>query len=84
MATSIHDANSIVSGLVSGWCEREAVGALRILLPAWPHNGLTDGIVELADALRGVRARAKDELLESELDQLSRALAVYDQSVSQA
>jgi hypothetical protein len=48
-----------VSGLIDGWCERRALAALRIVLPAWPPLGLSDSWYELRDALRGARARGK-------------------------
>lgn len=78
MPLQIEQANAIVEKLIDGWCSRRAIGALRILLPAWPHNGLTDGVADLADALRGVRARAKHELLDHELENLNIALSTYD------
>ena len=81
MPHSFDDANKIVSDLIDTWCERRAIRALRILLPAWPHNRLTDGVADLADALRGVRARAKKELTDDEVTRLSTALGIYDRAV---
>ena len=75
------NADKIVSDLIDACCERRALKALRILLPAWPHNGLTDGVADLADALRGVRARAKNELTADEVSRLSTALGIYDRAV---
>jgi|WetSurMetagenome_2_1015567.scaffolds.fasta_scaffold797118_1 hypothetical protein len=83
MSHVFDEANKIVSELIDAWCERRAIRALRILLPAWPHNGLTDGVAELADALRGVRARARTELTDEEVAQLSTALGTYDRVVHQ-
>ena len=73
--------DKIVADLIDAWCGRRALKALRIVLPAWPHNGLTDGVADLADALRGVRARAKSDLSSDELLRLSTALGQYDQAV---
>lgn len=41
----------IVESLIDAWCSRRALAQLRILLPAYPPNGLTDGWATLHDAL---------------------------------
>ena len=55
---------TVIDGLLDRWCERRAPNPPRILLPAYPPNGLTDGWHELYDALRDVRSACGDELTE--------------------
>lgn len=52
--------------LIDRWCERRALAPLRFILNGWPHNGLTDGIAELRDALDKVRAFARDDIAPTE------------------
>src|SRR6185295_14330849 len=80
-ASSLDEVNTIVAELIDHWCERRSLVALRCVLEGWPHNGLTDGLAELADALRSVRALARSELLDTEVDAVSRAIALLDQAV---
>ncbi len=56
-----------VERLVSGWCDRRSLRALRAILSGWPlTSGLTDDWGNLLDALEKVRAFARDELTENE------------------
>jgi hypothetical protein len=76
------DLQTIVDGLIDAWCERRALAPLRILLPAWPMPmGLTDDWHTLRDALRHVRAMAKDVLTEDEKNSLNTAIALVDQAI---
>jgi len=67
-----------VAELVDSWCERRCLKALRWVLPGWPlTSGLTDDWASLLDALRNVRAFARDELTEVEqgsVDELASAV----------
>jgi hypothetical protein len=44
-------------------------------------NGFTDEWHGLRDALRHVRAMAKDDLTEAERDQLNRAISIVDKAL---
>lgn len=58
--------------LIDGWCERRCLKPLsRILGPYLGFNGLTDGWVELSNALKTVRAMHRSLLLESEIDTIA-------------
>ena len=62
--------------LIDAWCGRRCLKALSRILPAFlGFNGLTDGWRDLYDALRNVRAFAKDELTESEMETVSSLIA---------
>ena len=65
---------TVIDGLIDRWCERRALRPLRILLPAYQLNGLTDGWVELYDALRDVRSACRDELPEVEMREINQAV----------
>lgn len=62
------DPNAIVALLIERWCDRRALGALSCILKAWPNPGLTDGFGELRNALANVRASARNELDNLELE----------------
>jgi hypothetical protein len=65
----------ILKGLVDGWCERRALGPLRIILQVYPLvNPLTDGWQDLYDGLRDARSSFRDELPEDEQERLHRAI----------
>ena len=65
----------ILKALVDGWCDRRALGPLRVLLQVYPLvNPLTDGWQDLYDGLRDVRAGFRDELTEEEQEKLHRAI----------
>lgn len=72
----------VVADLIDTWCGRRAICPLRWVLPAWPHNGLTDGVAELASALRTVLAMAKHDLTEAETKLVLVALAGYDRALN--
>jgi hypothetical protein len=79
------ELDRIISGLVDAWCERRALGALRIVLSAWwpPPMGyaLTDDWERLRSGLRHVRAMEKERMTEEERNQLNRAIAMTDQAL---
>ena len=79
---SLTDLNKEVSDLINAWCQRRALRPLRYLLPHWPHNGLTDGLVELKIALENVRAFGRDELLSDEERVVSRLIAELDHALT--
>ena len=81
-AQPIDQVDQIVTKLIDQWCERRALKALRCVLVAGPHTGLTDSVGNLAIALKDARALARDELDNTELDRLSRAIALLDQMVN--
>jgi hypothetical protein len=67
------------SGLVDAWCERRSLRALRAILAGWPTSlMLTDGWALLGDALRDVRAIARDELTTDEAQSVDELIAAVD------
>lgn len=60
------DIFAVIDALIDRWCERRALKPLRLILTAYPPNGLTDGWHELYNALRDVRALCRDELPEAD------------------
>jgi hypothetical protein len=47
------DPNEDIRQLIDRWCDRRELDALANLLPAWlANNGLTDGWLNLRDALK--------------------------------
>jgi hypothetical protein len=69
--TSNEDLFKEVDNFVNAWCDRRCLKALRLVLQGWPLvSGLTDDWANLYEALRQVRALAKDELTKAEIDDL--------------
>lgn len=65
----MENMNEKLRPLVESWCDRRCYVALRYILKAWPlSQALTDDFAHLLDALKGVRAFAKGELLKAELE----------------
>ncbi|MGD0831757.1 MAG: hypothetical protein ABR907_12485 [Terracidiphilus sp.] len=61
--------------LVEAWCDRRCLGALRFILQAYPMpSGLTDSWGELEIALANVRAFARKELTDSELQSVEQLI----------
>lgn len=55
-----------IGRLIDGWCERRALGPLRILLPGWPPpNGFTDEWQQVWAAMRHTRAMCRDDLAQN-------------------
>jgi hypothetical protein len=56
---------------LSAWCDRRAFEPLRMVLPHYPmFNGTTDELVDLARALKTVRAKLGAVLPSEEFDRL--------------
>jgi hypothetical protein len=67
----------VVDRLIDHWCERREYGALATLLPAYTaFNGLTDGWVDLYQALRSTKAYAHGRLPEVEERDLDEAAKI--------
>ena len=65
----------LLRSLVDSWCDRRCLGALRLILTAYPMpSGLTDSWGELETALANVRAFARNELTDSELESVEEAI----------
>jgi hypothetical protein len=57
----------LVQFLVTGWCDRRCLKALRAILAGYPLTSpLTDRWGDLLRALQDVRAFAREELTETE------------------
>jgi hypothetical protein len=67
---------NMVATLIDAWCERRALAALAIVLPAWPPYGHSDQWYELREALRGTGARG--ELSAAEREKVGEALGMLD------
>jgi hypothetical protein len=79
---SAADLNSIVAGLVDGWCANRNLHALRLILQAYPmRSGLSDEWYDLRDALTFVRADCRDTLSPDESDRLEHAIALADSAL---
>jgi hypothetical protein len=78
-ATKFHE---IIKGMVEAWCDRRAYRPLSILLRPWLGlTGLSDSWHDLRQALRHVRAMAKDDLTDSERGLLNQAIAMVDKAL---
>jgi len=65
-----------LQSLIDAWCDRRCLSALRRILVAYPMlSGLTDEWGELTIALENVRAFARDQITESELQSVEDAIA---------
>jgi hypothetical protein len=65
----------ILDGLIDGWCEKRALNPLRRILAGYPMPSmLTDSWDALYEALRDVRAFCRDELSETELELVGKAV----------
>jgi hypothetical protein len=82
MAQSVQPIRSeepfaVLHKLVREWCDRQYLGALSHVLPAYlAFNGLTDAWSRLYDALRNAQSLARYELTDEELDRVSNLIAV--------
>jgi hypothetical protein len=67
----LHD----VDALVAAWCDRRALRALREILAGWPLvSGLTDDWGRLLAALERVRAFARKDLTEEEMEKVENSI----------
>jgi hypothetical protein len=68
--------------LIEAWCDRRCLRALHGVLGGYlGFNGLTDSWAELRGGLRGVRAFARDELTDVELDVVDDLIRAADQAL---
>ena len=75
-----HPVLGPLSRLIEAWCDRRALGALAVLLPAYTsNNGLTDGWAEVMEALR--RLRATRQLPADEQAEVERLVVLVEQMV---
>ena len=69
-----------MSKLIDAWCDRRELRGLALFLPAWlANNGLTDGWVDVLQALRAVRADIT--LPEDEATVLEQSIATVERAV---
>ena len=75
----------VLDRLIDEWCKRREVGALATLLPAYvAFNGLTDGWVDLYQALRSTRSYAHGRLPKMEERDLEAAVKVVAEALRAA
>jgi hypothetical protein len=67
--------------LVDGWCDRRCLRALRHALTGWPMMPLTDGWAAFMDAMKNVRANARDELTPAELEAVDDLIRIAERAV---
>jgi hypothetical protein len=80
--TSSDEFLRILRQLIGAWCDRRCLTALSPILPAYlGFNGLTDSWAELLSALRNVRAFAKDELTELEMETVGSLVAAATKAI---
>ena len=74
----------IAAKLIDARCERRALKPLRCLLNGWPPNGLTDGWIDLYDALSKARAFGRDDLTPEDDDLIGEAMNKIDRALNGA
>lgn len=63
----------LLEDLIAGWCDRRAIGLLRILLRAYPlSSGLSDDWHQLHEALRDLE-NVRDSMTAIERDKITYA-----------
>ena len=68
--------------LVEAWCDRRCLRALRAALAGWPMvSHLTDSWSDFLDAMKNVRALARDELTEQVLDAVDDLVRVAERAL---
>jgi len=67
--------------LVDAWCDRRCLRALRHVLAGWPMVPLTDGWAAFMDAMKNVRADARDELTAAELEAVDDLIRIAERAV---
>ena len=69
--------------LLNAWCDRRALGPLRIVLPHYPmHNGFTDEHIALSNALKTVRSQLGSTLPAQEFDKVVMLLHTLESALS--
>ena len=72
-----------IGSLVGSWCERRSLKPLSYILQGYPLTSpLTDGWGLLLLALQNVRAFAKAELTEAEIDRVNKVIARVDRIIT--
>lgn len=68
--------------LVHGWCDRRCLVALRHALAGWPLAGMqTDAWAAFLDAMKNVRAFAREELTPMESEAVDDLIRVAERAV---
>ena len=79
---TLEEINTEAQRLVEAWCDRRCFRALRSALAGWPlANPLTDGWASFMDALKNVRAFARAELTDDELNAVDDLVRVAERAV---
>lgn len=74
--------SEILQTLVNGWCERRSLEPLAALLPAYlGFNGLTDGWLDLWEAVNNVRGSRPDVLTDDEKAAVAEVRSIIYQSL---
>ena len=82
MALLTSRLDQILHTLVSAWCDRRALEPLGAILPAYlAFNGLTDGCLDLWEAVNNVRGSRPGALTDEELEALAEARSIIYQSL---
>jgi hypothetical protein len=69
----VADTNKGISVLVDAWCDRRAIGPLRVILGCYPLvNNLTDDWAALASGLKTIRVKYGHDLTPNETDAVVR------------
>jgi len=80
--SSPNEVPAILDRLVTGWCERRALGPLRYILQCYPPASyLTDELHRLLEAMKDVRGLAGDALTEDENRDLTRAIILLQDAL---
>ena len=68
--------------LVSAWCDRRALGALRFVLRGYPLPiDVTDSWIDLLTALKDVRAFAREQITPEELQSVDECVREIERRV---
>lgn len=78
-----HEVITAVRALVDGWCDRRSLTPLRFILLGYPlASPLTDGWGLLLESLQNVRAFAKEDLTDQELNEIGRIIGAVDRLIT--
>jgi hypothetical protein len=78
------DVNEELEQLVNAWCDRRAIGPLRVILGCYPiNNDLTDDWAAAVDGLKTVRVRHVASLTAGEMDAVVRLQHLLETAVSE-
>jgi len=79
---TLEEINAEVRRLIEAWCDRRCLRALRDVFAGWPlANHLTDGWASFMDAMKNVRAMARAELTEEELNAVDDLVRVAERAI---